>query len=366
MKTPQVGLRCGSVMESLGSCKLAPLCLVLLGGFYLLGGCAQKVARVEIRSVPQYAEVYRRDGTRLGQCPVQLNYSLNDADRTRGYVTPNDLMIRWHSGAATWLRDWKVRILGSDMIDIVTVERPKNVPGAQADLEYAMQVDAEKRASAERQAAEEESSDESSNSEDSDSDSNHDGAVSSDDQSTNQDTNSDSGSNGDFGGRDDSGGSSFGANMNWAGVRQVQRACDSAFLSSEDEDACLVAVKAAAYNPARAIKACDQAFLGSRQTLSCIRYAGTSVVDPSNAIKACDDAFLGAERTLTCVRSVRYKDFDMTPAIKACDDAFLGDNQRRCVVLAGRAQVDPTSIIKTCAERHSGVDALGCIGRLIR
>ncbi len=345
------------------------LVLIALGWGTVIGGlgtgCAQTTATVEINSVPQYAEVYRKDGTHVGTCPVRLHYSLNDADRKRGFIWPEDLVIRWVSGAQTVLKDWKVRILGSNTIDVVTVERPKGAPGAKQDFEHAIAVEKEREAEAKRRAeeaarqrAEEESRQSAESNQDSDSSDSSD-EESSEDSSANTDDSESDASDSD---------AETNEQVNWAGVRAVEQACDRALVSSSDGEECLVAVKSAPFNPTRAILACDRALVSQSDILGCIRHVGRALVEPSSTIRACDRAFVSQDSILGCVSAIRNTPFSLSRAVAACDQEFVSqDDMLECVKAAGRAQSEPTNVIKACGRRFVGSsDKLRCIERLTR
>ncbi|HTT42184.1 MAG TPA: hypothetical protein VMG33_03875 [Steroidobacteraceae bacterium] len=111
----------------------------------LLGACAATPARkamLTYQSVPDGAQIYEGDKS-LGTVPVTRTY---DSDGTSPNITTPDVRAVWPSGAQTTY--FTVIPVGSDRV--ATLERPKDAPGLQQDLENAKKVAAARKADEER------------------------------------------------------------------------------------------------------------------------------------------------------------------------------------------------------------------------
>jgi hypothetical protein len=150
---------------------------------------------------------------------------------------------------------------------------------------------------------------------------------------------------------------------NWAMDASVMEACDAAFVSSSDENACVKAVKRARYNPTSMIGACDTAFVSSADVLSCVRSAATTRRDTSRLVAACDDAFVGSSDVLSCIKGGGPAPYEASSTVAACDTAFVGSSDvLACVDLAAQFRQRPVQLIESCDEREVGSSAvLECI-----
>jgi len=123
---------------------LALLALTLTAS--LLGACAATPPRpsalLTYQSVPDGAEIFEGDKS-LGMVPVTRTY---DSDGTSGNITTPDVRAVWPSGAQTSF--YTIIPVGSDRV--ATLERPKDAPGLQQDLEHAKQVAMARKQDAER------------------------------------------------------------------------------------------------------------------------------------------------------------------------------------------------------------------------
>jgi hypothetical protein len=111
----------------------------------LLAACAATPARkamLTYQSAPDGAQIYEGDKP-LGTVPVTRTY---DSDGTSPNITTPDVRAVWPSGAQTTY--FTVIPVGSDRV--ATLERPKDAPGLQQDLENAKKVAAARKADEER------------------------------------------------------------------------------------------------------------------------------------------------------------------------------------------------------------------------
>jgi len=123
---------------------LALLSLTLTAS--LLIACAGTPPRhnalLTYQSTPDGAEIFE-GGKSLGVVPVTRTY---DSDGTSGNITTPDVRAVWPSGAQTSF--FTVVPVGSDRV--ATLERPKDAPGLQQDLDHAKQVTVARKQDAER------------------------------------------------------------------------------------------------------------------------------------------------------------------------------------------------------------------------
>jgi len=111
----------------------------------LLAACAgtpRRSALLTYQSTPDGAEIFEGDKS-LGMVPVTRTY---DSDGTSGNITTPDVRAVWPSGAQTSF--YTIIPVGSDRV--ATLERPKDAPGLQQDLEHAKKVAAARKADEER------------------------------------------------------------------------------------------------------------------------------------------------------------------------------------------------------------------------
>jgi hypothetical protein len=111
----------------------------------LLAACAgtpRRSALLTYQSTPDGAEIFEGDKS-LGMVPVTRTY---DSDGTSGNITTPDVRAVWPSGAQTTF--FTIIPVGSDRV--ATLERPKDAPGLQQDLEHAKKVAAVRKADEER------------------------------------------------------------------------------------------------------------------------------------------------------------------------------------------------------------------------
>ncbi|HXY98333.1 MAG TPA: hypothetical protein VEH00_15325 [Steroidobacteraceae bacterium] len=123
--------------------QMALLALTLTAA--LLGACAttpRHSALLTYQSSPDGAEIFEGDKS-LGIVPVTRTY---DSDGTSANITTPDVRAVWPSGAQTSF--FTVIPVGSDRV--ATLERPKDAPGLQQDLEHAKKVAIARKQEAER------------------------------------------------------------------------------------------------------------------------------------------------------------------------------------------------------------------------
>ena len=118
---------------------LVSVCAALLAA---CAGTPPHKAMLTYESVPDGAQIYEGDKL-LGPVPVTRTY---ESDGTAGSITTPDVRAVWPSGAATTY--FTILPLGSDRV--ATLERPKDAPGVQQDLDHAKQVAQQRKQDTER------------------------------------------------------------------------------------------------------------------------------------------------------------------------------------------------------------------------
>jgi hypothetical protein len=122
--------------------------LLAAGALFGLAGCADvpsHSAQLTYETVPAGALLYEA-GHPIGTAPVMRTYM---GDGKSATITTPDVTAVWPSGAKTQF--FTVLQVGADRV--ATLQRPKDAPGLQADLDHAKLVAATRRRAAEREKA---------------------------------------------------------------------------------------------------------------------------------------------------------------------------------------------------------------------
>ena len=156
----------------------------------------------------------------------------------------------------------------------------------------------------------------------------------------------------------------------WTYDDATQRACQSAFWNGRDREACLNAVRSAAYNPASSVRACDRAMTSQRETLRCVQAVGRSQRDLQNDIRACDRALVSDQRAATCVDAAALSLRPIDGFAQSCDRAFASDNKvERCIVSAASSRATDAQArqaIRRCDDYYASErDTLMCVERAL-
>lgn len=116
--------------------------------FAALAGCADAPthsAQLTYETVPAGAMLYEA-GHSLGMAPVTRSYT---GDGKSATITTPDVTAVWPSGAKTQFFTYLQ--VGADRV--ATLQRPKDAPGLQADLDHARTVEATRKRATERDKA---------------------------------------------------------------------------------------------------------------------------------------------------------------------------------------------------------------------
>lgn len=115
-----------------------PSLIGLIVALLVLTGCASSLS-VTYYSDPPGAVLYQGQ-QRFGHTPVTLNYQIREEDRKRGYMTLQDPTVRWASGASASIPSLKADLsIGTNQQ--FTFMRPDNVPGREADVRFALELE---------------------------------------------------------------------------------------------------------------------------------------------------------------------------------------------------------------------------------
>ncbi len=125
----------------------------------------------------------------------------------------------------------------------------------------------------------------------------------------------------------------------WSADPEVIAACDHAFITPANEQACLTAVAHARYNPRDVIGACDAAIVREEDALTCVRGASAATFDPSEAVRACDTGITTDAHTAACVAAAARFPSDPSATVRACDASMITDSDTvACVQRASGAR----------------------------
>lgn len=114
------------------------LSLTAAVGIPLMTGCAKNLA-VTYYSDPPGAILYQGQ-QRFGYTPVTLYYRIRDEDRERGHLALQGTQVRWASGASANVPSLRAD-LSRGTNHWFTFVRPENVPGREADLRFALELE---------------------------------------------------------------------------------------------------------------------------------------------------------------------------------------------------------------------------------
>lgn len=115
-----------------------PSLIVLIVTLLVLNGCAGSLS-VTYHSDPPGAVLYEGQ-KQFGHTPVTLNYQIREEDRKRGYMMLQGPTVRWASGASASIRSIKAD-LSTGTNKQFTFMRPDNVPGRDADVRFALELE---------------------------------------------------------------------------------------------------------------------------------------------------------------------------------------------------------------------------------
>lgn len=133
--------------------------LTIIVAGVLMGGCASNnTLRVTYQSDPPGAEIFQAVPGGIqssGYLPLTVEYGVDAKDHREGYIIGQDIEVRWVSGARVFLDNIKWPLNGGPKI--YTFIRPKQFPGYEEDLKFALklrEIDASQRQQAQAEAHE--------------------------------------------------------------------------------------------------------------------------------------------------------------------------------------------------------------------
>lgn len=105
----------------------------------LLTGCATQL-RVTYYSDPPGAVLYAGE-QRIGYTPQTLRYDVSEETKDLGYLTLPPMRVRWVSGAETGIGPHDYDLAERGLYGHFTFLRPEDVPGADTDLGFALELE---------------------------------------------------------------------------------------------------------------------------------------------------------------------------------------------------------------------------------
>jgi hypothetical protein len=124
-------------------CANARQWLTLLAIVIALSGCGNQL-EVSYSCSPDGATLYQANGQVLGECPVNAQYPITAADRSRGYATLQGVTAKWSSGAATSISNITA-YLRNGTSQTFHFDRPTDAPNAAMDAQYAAEFEQRRR-----------------------------------------------------------------------------------------------------------------------------------------------------------------------------------------------------------------------------
>src|SRR5437867_9972665 len=110
----------------------------LLISLLVIAGCANTL-KVTYYSDPPGAVLYQ-DNHRFGYTPTTLQYKITDEDKNRGYAILRGTSVQWASSAKANISTLRAD-LGIGYNQQFIFNRPDNVPGREADVRFALELE---------------------------------------------------------------------------------------------------------------------------------------------------------------------------------------------------------------------------------